>query len=232
MNENSISFTDIEENEYLGNLELNKEYSSGDLFVQVFDNVIKNEVCEDIIEVFENYKVKHVNGSTAGGYMPQTKITKELYFRFGEPLFKFDDIINEGLAKGYREYIKNLDNYYYNLTNIKYNWGSDLGDTGYQLQKYNKNEGQYKWHVDTSDSLNYIKKHGIRKYAFIFYLNQVNEGGETGFFSDYIKNTKPEAGRLLIFPTTDQYIHCGIMPKSNDKYMVTGWLHTKNDQNK
>ena len=225
--------SDIEQNEYLGDIILNKEYSSSDLFVQVFDNVIKKEVCKDIIELFEKNKEDHKDGCTAGGYMPQTKITKEMYFRFGQPLFKFDDIIHEGLTKGYEEYIKNIDNHYYNLLNIKYKWrNNDLGDTGYQLQKYNKNEGLYKWHTDTSDSLNYIQQHGVRKYAFIFYLNDVEEGGETGFIIDSIKNTKPKHGRLLIFPTTDQYVHCGFMPKSNDKYMITGWLHTKNEKNK
>ena len=117
-----------------------------------------------------------------------------------------------------------MKNHYNNV----YNWSKDLGDTGYQLQKYNKNEGRYKWHVDSSDGLDYITRNGVRKYAFIFYLNDVEEGGETGFIIDSIKNTKPKAGRLLIFPTTDQYVHCGFMPKSNDKYMITGWLHTKN----
>lgn len=228
MDENDISGKQNSENEYLGNLQLNQEYSSGDLFVQVFDNVIKDEVCEDIIEIFEKHKDKQSNGQTAGGYSPQTKITKELYFRFGEPLYKFDDIIHQGLAKGYREYTKNLSDHYYKIMNEKYNWSKNLGDTGYQLQKYIKNEGRYKWHVDTSDELNYVVKNGIRKYAFIFYLNDVEEGGETGFIIDTIKNTKPKKGRLLIFPTTDQYVHCGFMPRSNDKYMITGWLHTKN----
>lgn len=226
MNKNDISGTKIEENEYLGNLQLNEEYSSSDLFVQVFDNVIKDEVCKDIIDVFENYKDKQTNGHTAGGYTPQTKITKELYFRFGEPLYKFDDIIHSGLRKGYFKYIENLGTHYSKIEN--YNWHKDLGDTGYQLQKYIKNEGRYKWHVDTSDDLDYITRNGVRKYAFIFYLNDVDEGGETGFIIESVKNTKPNAGRLLIFPTTDQYVHCGFMPKSNDKYMITGWLHTKN----
>ena len=230
MNKTDISGTHNNENEDLGNLQLNEEYSSSDLFVQVFDYVIKNEVCEDIIEVFEKNKVKQSNGHTAGGYTPGAKITKELYFRVGEPLYKFDDIIHQGLAKGYLEYTNNLDNRYSKILNEKYNWSKNLGDTGYQLQKYIKNEGRYKWHVDTSDELNYITKNGVRKYAFIFYLNQVEEGGETGFIIDTIKNTKPEPGRLLIFPTTDQYIHCGFMPKSNDKYMITGWLHTKNER--
>ena len=224
---NNCDISGLEEMEYLGNLELNQEYSSSDLFVQVFDNVIKEEVCQDIIEVFEKNKELHTDGVTAGGYIPETKITKELRFGFGDPLFKFDDIICEGLRNGYLKYTENL----YNKYNDYKMWFKELGDTGYQLQKYNKNEGRYKWHVDSSDSLDYITRNGVRKYAFILYLNDVEEGGETGFIIDSIKNTKPKPGRLLIFPTTDQYVHCGFMPKSNDKYMITGWLHTKNELN-
>lgn len=224
MSISDISNVVVDQNEYLGNVIINEEYSSVDLFVQVFDDVIKEEVCKDIIEVFEKNKDNHRNGHTAGGYTPQTKITKELYFKFGDCLYKFDDIIHEGLTKGHFEYVNNLKKHYREYDG----WGKNLGDTGYQLQKYIKNEGRYKWHVDSSDSLDYITKYGVRKYAFIFYLNDVEEGGETGFLIESIKNTKPKAGRLLIFPTTDQYVHCGHMPKSNDKYMITGWLHTKN----
>lgn len=221
---NNIDTSDTKNSEYIGNVSINKEYSSNDLFVQVFDNVIKKEVCEDIIETFEKNEKKQQDGQTAGGYMPDTKMTKELYFSFGNCLFKYDDIIYEGLRIAYHEYTKNLNDHYNNI----YNWEKDLGDTGYQLQKYQKNKGLYKWHVDTSDGLDYVTKNGIRKYAFIFYLNIVEEGGETGFIVESVKNTKPLAGRLLIFPTTDQYVHCGMMPISHDKYMITGWLHTKN----
>lgn len=225
---------DIEQNEYLGDIILNKEYSTSDGFVQVFDDVIKKEVCKDIIEVFEKNKESHQNGVTAGGYNSNIKNTKEMYLRFGEPLFKFDDIIFEGLKNSRSKYINYLKELYsdYDYSDSRGGWDEDLGDTGYQLQKYIKNEGRYKWHTDNSNSLSYITKYGIRKYAFIFYLNDVEEGGETGFIIDSIKNTKPKAGRVLIFPTTDQYVHCGIMPKSNDKYMITGWLHTKNEENK
>lgn len=218
---------DTKKEENFESLELNKYYSSKDMFVQVFDNVIDKEVCKDIIDVFEKNKEKQYNGVTAGGYTPQTKITKEINFSYGSCLFKFDDIVHDGLKRSYLNYIKNVNSFYDNV----YDFSKDLGDTGYQLQRYNKNEGRYKWHVDTSDELDYVTNHGVRKYAFLLYLNDVDEGGETGFLIKDLNNTKPQAGRFLIFPTTDQYVHCGFMPKSNDKYIVTGWLHTKNKNN-
>jgi hypothetical protein len=36
---------------------------------------------------------------------------------------------------------------------------------------------------------------------------------------------KPEAGKLLFFPATWTYPHRGMMPISNDKYIITGWIY-------
>ena len=66
-------------------------------------------------------------------------------------------------------------------------------------------------------------------FVFIFYLNDVEEGGETGFLfkdedtNDFFK-VKPEAGKLIIHPASWPYIHKGYMPKSDDKYILTTWL--------
>ena len=65
--------------------------------------------------------------------------------------------------------------------------------------------------------------------VLILYLNDVKEGGETGFLfkeegeDDFFK-VKPEAGKLIIHPASWPYIHKGYMPKSDDKYILTTWL--------
>ena len=38
------------------------------------------------------------------------------------------------------------------------------------------------------------------------------------------KTIKPEAGKLLLFPASWTFPHCGQMPISHDKYIITGWL--------
>ena len=66
-----------------------------------------------------------------------------------------------------------------------------------------------------------------RAFVFILYLNDVEEGGETGFLfkegNDWFK-VKPKTGRLIIHPAQFPFIHKGYMPESSDKYILTTWL--------
>ena len=86
------------------------------------------------------------------------------------------------------------------------------------IQKYQKNKGKYVYHNDASfESTKY------RVITYIWYLNDVEEGGETEFFGEYC--VKPEKGKLVLFPASWTFPHCGKIPISHDKYIVTGWLY-------
>ena len=63
-----------------------------------------------------------------------------------------------------------------------------------------------------------------RLINFIWYLNDVEEGGETEFFGNY--RIKPTQGKIVFFPSEWFYPHQGKTPLSNNKYILTGWLHT------
>ena len=87
------------------------------------------------------------------------------------------------------------------------------------VQKYEKGVGHYNaWHIETGNF-----QMSRRMFAFILYLNDVEEGGETELLYSGIK-IQPKKGRLLIFPSTFPYVHKGHMPISNDKYILTTWL--------
>ena len=54
-------------------------------------------------------------------------------------------------------------------------------------------------------------------------LNDVEEGGETELM--YEKSfTKPKAGRVLVHPAGYPFVHRGLTPISDDKYIITTWL--------
>ena len=59
-----------------------------------------------------------------------------------------------------------------------------------------------------------------------WYLNDVEDGGETEFCGDF--TIRPEVGKLIFFPASWCYPHRGKMPISGDKYIITGWLHINN----
>jgi hypothetical protein len=89
-----------------------------------------------------------------------------------------------------------------------------------QIQRYTKLKGRYIYH---QDFLTEWKTKKFRVITFLWYLNDVEKGGETEFWGTH--RIKPEAGKLLFFPATWTYPHRGMMPISNDKYIITGWIY-------
>ena len=90
--------------------------------------------------------------------------------------------------------------------------------TGYKIQHYKKNEGHFKWHFDALGAGCWD-----RQLAVIIYLNSVADGGETCFHRQNLK-IKPVAGDALFFPTFWTHLHCGEIPKSEDKYVISSFI--------
>ena len=89
----------------------------------------------------------------------------------------------------------------------------------WRIKKYTSpNDGYHAWHADWNTYDRSIQ----RMLVCQFYLNDVEEGGETEFYHQKIK-VKPKKGRLVIWPTSFTHMHKGNKPKSNDKYIVSAW---------
>ncbi len=97
----------------------------------------------------------------------------------------------------------------------------DLQITGYKIQMYPKNEGYFRWHADSVG-----RNNGNRVVAMVLYLNNVAKGGETEFFYQSVK-IAPKLGHLALFPTGWNYMHCGHMPESVDKYIIQAFITVK-----
>lgn len=89
---------------------------------------------------------------------------------------------------------------------------------GQKLQKTEVGEGYHIWHCEVMN-----RASCNRVLAFILYLNDVEEGGETEFLYQS-KRVKPEKGTLVIFPAYFTHTHRGNPPLSNTKYISTGWV--------
>ena len=74
----------------------------------------------------------------------------------------------------------------------------------------------YNWHYDYSPS---------RLLTCILYLNDMEDdaGGCTEFTCGRI--VKPKKGKVLIFPSTIQYLHRGAIVKKGSKYIVTTFAY-------
>ena len=78
-------------------------------------------------------------------------------------------------------------------------------------------EERFEPHFDSMDDK------ANRFLVFLWYLNDVAEGGETEFVNFGIK-VAPRTGRLLMFPPYWMFQHAGLPPLSDDKYIVSTYL--------
>jgi len=93
-----------------------------------------------------------------------------------------------------------------------------------RIVKFQKTEvgqvGFSDWHVEQCNG------EGIsdRCLAWMIYLNDVTDGGETEFCDQRVK-VSPTTGTLVMWPSGITHPHRGNPPYSNDKYIITGWLN-------
>ena len=212
------------------NLSDHDAFEFKDPFIRVYDNVLSDNFCDFIIKKFESKKELHnmgrVNFMTNDNEDLYKKLvlpkkTTEIPIHRHTDIFKDEDsYINQQLNKYFEKYLLELSMPTNNFQGI-----IGFDDSGYQIQKYEKNSGRYYFHDDfkifKEMEDNNIQKLRFRTLTFLFYLNDIEDGGETLFLDCKIK---PKKGRLLFFPATWNYIHAGNIPKSDDKYIITGWF--------
>lgn len=192
-----------------------------DEYIYVKQNSLSSEICDELIRLFENDLSSFVRpGATLNNNNTDIKKTFDLKLNANNNIY--DNPMFVELNMNINNYFIIINNRYRHSNNRGIVRLNNAADTGFQIQKYNRGEGYYKYHHDSAHSINKTQN---RMIAFIWYLNTVDEGGETEFFNGRIK-IKPEKGKLLLFPATWTYPHRGNMPISGDKYIVTGWLYS------
>ena len=189
---------------------------------------LSKEVCSDLIELFENEERKY-DGVTHGGVQKNIKDTKDFVIPENEPKwYKYYHLFHNELTRNLQIYLNKLNkndsfkNENQNTTIVyKHFENTNISHSVFMLQRYIMNEGRYVYHNDFSIDLKNKKN---RIITYLWYLNDVLEGGETDF-PDLNLKVKPETGKLVLFPATWDFPHCGKMPISSNKYIVTGWLY-------
>ena len=68
------------------------------------------------------------------------------------------------------------------------------------------------------------KQNMHRIFAWMTYLNDVDEGGET-CFEHFDLKVKPITGQTLIWPAEWTHAHKGEVLLKGNKYIITGWMH-------
>ena len=200
-------------------------------FIYENDYSMPDILCDEIIKKYEKNKDFHYEGLTHGGVQKYIKDTKDFIIpkclNETEEWYKIENFLYKELKKNFEIYKKNLSN------NIEYKpennhnilhkiLDADQHIDCFMAQKYTKCIGKYIYHNDFHNDFNNKR---YRTVTFIWYLNDVEEGGETEFWGTY--KIKPKKGKLVFFPASWCFPHRGKMPISSDKYIITGWFYEK-----
>ena len=179
-------------------------------FIYVERYALPKSFCNNVIEKFEQDDRKR-QGQVGGGVCLEIKRSSDLSISELDDWESYDQAFFRCLNNGLKKYLRFLPEEY-----IKNKALSELGnDTGYQIQRTQPGD-HYIWHHDQTTT---------RLVTFIWYLNDVKNGGYTEFIDG--TRIQPEAGKLIIFPATWDFLHRGVSPKTETKYICTGWVHAE-----
>ena len=185
-----------------------------DKYVYIDENSLFPNVCETIINIFNNDNSNKKKGVCGVGYNTNVKCSTDYIITHYDDNWKdIHTLLLSNLHEAITKYESQINNNNYSHFKDTY-----LKSTVFQLQHYKKNDGKFIYHNDSRFD---FEKKEERTLVYMWYLNDVTIGGETDFI-DF--NIKPTTGKLVIFPSTWTYPHCANIPISGDKYIITGWI--------
>ena len=188
-----------------------------DNLIRVYDDVVDEESCERLIQMFENSKdtqpVKLDDGDNSISFTQLIMVEHKEW-----------ETVQAGMLKVFQDYIMR---YNIDVSLKSKQWQETYGYEAIRMKRYLDNDyDRFDTHVDV---LNYETSR--RFLAFFVYMNDVEEGGETEFVNLHKPGTyvpfKVEAkrGRLLMFPPLWPWYHAGRKPISNNKYIIHSYCH-------
>ena len=177
-------------------------------------NLENNELCKDIINFFETNIDLQKDGTTGDGKKTELKKTTDINIH--------PNNLKEEKFVHIKNYIKSLHNCYLDYQE-QWPFLKDKINTvdipTFNIQRYNP--GDHFSHIHTErSSLNSLH----RVFAWMTYLNNVDDGGNT-HFTHYDLKIKPEIGKTLIWPAEWTHAHRGEILNNGVKYIITGWMH-------
>lgn len=219
-------------------------------FIEIYDNAMPPDLCQETLQLFENCIDSARPGVTGQGAVSTTRKNSHDLIITGRPEWnaihaKVQAITIEHLLHYVRKYPSLLSGavtptirdhqtgepFELDVSNFDRLSEEQIPAVLKHIfrpgqlicQKYDQGAGGYHhWHwenaprPDQCESLH-------RVLLFMFYLNDVEEGGETSFLY-HDEHVSPVAGRMVIAPAGFTHTHKGHIPKSGDKTILTSWI--------
>ena len=174
--------------------------------------LVPKETCQSIIDWFESNPEQHYSGLLGTEEGPSSlDLSKK---KDTEISLYHSDLpwLMQYIGMGIEQYIKN-----YPIIDNAAPWRVE---DYWKIQRYLPNESFSYLHFENPM---YKEATANRVLAWMIYLNDVTEGGETEF-PDQGKKFQPRVGDLLIWPAYFTHPHRGIASKTQTKYIATSWI--------
>lgn len=176
----------------------------------IFGAVIDGQICDDLIEMFENSDQKVSGRLGHNRYEPHKKDSTDLCMDPREQ----NPVLQEYLAELKKVCELYVEEYEY----------ANKGQAAWKLnepcniQRYFPGQGFKIWHAERTAPVNL---NPMRHLVFMTYLNDVPDGGTEWYY----QNLKLEAkkGLTVLWPADWTHTHRGIVSETQTKYIITGW---------
>jgi prolyl 4-hydroxylase len=178
-------------------------------YIQVFDNALDSALCAKMIESFhalERFQRSNGKGHRAG--LEESAWTELDITPLTDAGFR--SMLLDNMHRHLHAYLQN--------TALTIPIPATDRTSEFIIKRYRPDTNEnFQPHFDSIGSVS------NRYLVFLWYLNDVTEGGETRFV-DLDVNVAPQAGRLLMFPPYWMYQHEGRPPLSGDKYILSTYF--------
>lgn len=188
-----------------------------DRFVGIFDNAFTEEYCDKAVKYYEDL-VANGFGQTRKKSEEAAKTWKDDVQVFGHCADTIGEVPLQDLMPEFNKVFWDVCYPSYSDEFAVLHEIDKHSIYSYKIQKTKIGGGYHVWHCEDGS-----RAMCNRVLAWILYLNDVEEGGETEFLYMHMR-VRPKKGRLVIWPAGFTHTHRGNPPISNDKYIVTGWV--------
>lgn len=179
-------------------------------FIFEVKDALPHFLCDDMVKRFESNETDQYEGRVGSDMSSNTSLKKTTdLIASGKSHWKdVDNNLFRSLAIALKSFQKNYP-FFADMRRFK--------DMGYNLQRYQEGE-YYHWHVDADNE-------GLssRQLVALWYLNDVEEGGNTDFYHQNV-SVKPEKGKLILFPPFWTHQHRAETVARGVKYIATTWI--------
>lgn len=216
-------------------------------FIEVYPNAITDDLCDRLIEQVNTHPGGYA-GRTGSGVDPSKKISHDLMLDEHQDLRSLkNELLNQAfpkIADYFNQYALaligaiaiNVEDAAGNSVTLTPDNYQELGKPRLpdlvknlyrsgtiNLQKYQQGKGGYPhWHSEQFPQGDHNEPLH-RVVLYMYYLNDVELGGETEFYYQQ-KKIAPRKGTMVIAPAGFTHSHRGNVPLSNDKYIATSWI--------